>query len=81
MATAGVSHDITIASTDGTTKRGYMLWRSKNGRRNYSMQSFRTIAERQIQGEVTHASYDPTVEMVWHPVSYTHLTLPTKRIV
>ena len=66
MATAGVSHDITIASTDGTTKRGYMLWRSKNGRRNYSMQSFRTIAERQIQGEVTHASYDPTVEMVWH---------------
>lgn len=58
------SHDLTIANSDGTTNlTGFMLYKGKNGRRQWGINDYKTLAPRILSmGEITNAELPPDVE-------------------
>ena len=66
MATANVTHDITISDADGSPKRGFMLARNTARLRGHRVQDARTIQPRQLtMGELTEAESPPDIELLW----------------
>ena len=67
MPTAGVTHDITLEEADSRNKRGYMLARDRQGRRNWQIRDGQTISPRVLgMGELTQAEFPPELELVWY---------------
>jgi len=66
LATANVTHDLTISDADGTPKRGFMLAGNTARLRGHRVQDARTIQPRQLtMGELTEAESPPDIELLW----------------
>ena len=66
MATANVTHDLTISDASGSPKRGFMLAANTGRLRGHRVQDARTIQPRQLtMGELTEAESPPDIELLW----------------
>jgi len=69
---AGVTHDISLADSDGRRKFGLMLARTRNGNRSFSIEDSQTIRARQLaMGELTEAELPAEIEQVWTAKDWT----------
>ena len=66
MPRAGGTHDITIEEHDETNRRGFMVARTKEGKRRITRRDAETIRPRVLSmGELTQSELPPERELTW----------------